>query len=229
MPFFILAVVEDGDEMKQSDKKKTWEKRAADHLESIGCDVQRLDRKSSVLKHIDKSLDIWSCSMNIAAEGNSFSLMMGEGKEISAFVELFKWLIGKSEFTLPAIGLAITEHLPRLNKTRRQKAFDLGVKMREEINEFLGPNSVILYPPYPKPAPHHSNPIIYGTFDWVYTAIWNIMGLPSTQVPCGLNKDGLPLGLQVVGSHLNDRTTIAVAIELEKRFGGWKPFDDHQP
>jgi len=58
---------------------------------------------------------------------------------------------------------------------------------------------------------------------WGYTAILNVMELPVTQVPLGLNAAGLPLGVQVAGVPGNDHVTIAVALELERAFGGWVP------
>lgn len=39
----------------------------------------------------------------------------------------------------------------------------------------------------------------------------------------GLNSEGLPIGIQVVGNINQDRLTLAVALELEKAFGGWVP------
>ena len=41
------------------------------------------------------------------------------------------------------------------------------------------------------------------------------------QVPLGLDASGLPLGVQVVSRPGNDHVTIAVAMELERAFGGW--------
>lgn len=55
------------------------------------------------------------------------------------------------------------------------------------------------------------------------SAIFNILGLPVTQCPLGLSKDGLPLGIQVVAGPHNDHLTLAVAQYLEKAFGGWVP------
>jgi len=46
--------------------------------------------------------------------------------------------------------------------------------------------------------------------------------LPSTACPIGLTKGGLPIGIQVMGGHLDDRTTIAFAAHLEREFGGFK-------
>ena len=58
---------------------------------------------------------------------------------------------------------------------------------------------------------------------WVITAsaVFNLLGLPVTQVPLGLNRRGLPLGVQVAAADGNDHLTIAAALELERRFGGW--------
>lgn len=52
--------------------------------------------------------------------------------------------------------------------------------------------------------------------------IMNILGLPVTQCPLGLSKERLPLGVQVVAGKFQDRLTMAVALYLEKTFGGWR-------
>ncbi|KAG8036967.1 hypothetical protein G9C98_004289 [Cotesia typhae] len=56
-----------------------------------------------------------------------------------------------------------------------------------------------------------------------YMMIFNAIGLPVTQCPIGFNKNGLPIGFQVVGNVGQDHLTIAVAREVERIFGGWKP------
>ena len=60
-------------------------------------------------------------------------------------------------------------------------------------------------------------------FNWVYTAILNVMHMPATQVPMGLNQHDLPLGVQICSMPGNDHLTLAAACELEKAFGGWVP------
>lgn len=42
-----------------------------------------------------------------------------------------------------------------------------------------------------------------------------------TQCPLGLSKERLPLGVQVVAGKLQDHLPLAVALYLEKAFGGW--------
>jgi amidase len=46
--------------------------------------------------------------------------------------------------------------------------------------------------------------------------------LPSTSTPLGPNANGLPVGVQVVGPHLADRTTIDVAHRLRAVIGGFE-------
>lgn len=47
--------------------------------------------------------------------------------------------------------------------------------------------------------------------------------LPSTVSPIGLDAHGLPLGLQAIAGHLQDRTAIAFAKLLAQEIGGFQP------
>lgn len=98
-------------------------------------------------------------------------------------------------------------------------------KLRQEFLDLLGDNGVFLFPTFPSPAYYH-----YGTYYNIsnveYMSIFNVLGLPVTNCPMGYNRQGLPIGIQVVTSPNNDRLTFAVAQEIEKLFGGWKPPGD---
>lgn len=52
------------------------------------------------------------------------------------------------------------------------------------------------------PAIHH-NEIYTVTAGVMYTMIFNTLELPSTHVPLGLNKNGLPIGIQVISNLLD--------------------------
>jgi amidase len=54
---------------------------------------------------------------------------------------------------------------------------------------------------------------------WAGIAILN--GLPATTLPIG-QSDGLPVGAQIIGGYLDDRTTIAFAGLIEREFGGFR-------
>ncbi len=168
------------------------------------------------LKGLKKSFEIWSAMMG-AANGEAFISQLGEGKPITLGKELGRWMMRRSNHTLPALALAGAEKVPM-----PKKYLALGQSLRQEMLELLGDNGVLLYPSYTCVAPKHYVPMA-RTFDWVYTGILNVMQLPATQVPLGLNNKGLPLGIQVAAAPGNDHLTIAVALELERRFGGWVP------
>ena len=40
-------------------------------------------------------------------------------------------------------------------------------------------------------------------------------------MPIGLSDDGLPVGMQIIGPYLEDRTPIAFAEAMERAFGGF--------
>ena len=53
----------------------------------------------------------------------------------------------------------------------------------------------------------------------IFTVTTNLAGLPGISVPAGLDKDGLPLGLQIIGKALDEDTVFAAASALEKAVG----------
>jgi amidase len=52
-------------------------------------------------------------------------------------------------------------------------------------------------------------------------------GLPATVMPIGRSRAGLPIGVQIIGPFLEDRTTIAFAGLMERAFGGFSPPPSH--
>jgi amidase len=90
---------------------------------------------------------------------------------------------------------------------------------------------VVLCPVMPTPAFSHDHTdmnarriVIDGTaIPYAAQSMWSsvatLTGLPATAMPIGLSDDGLPIGIQIIGPYLEDRTTLAFA-ELAERAGG---------
>jgi aspartyl-tRNA(Asn)/glutamyl-tRNA(Gln) amidotransferase subunit A len=54
---------------------------------------------------------------------------------------------------------------------------------------------------------------------WVaYSALGNFTGLPASSVPVGLTPDGRPIGLQIMGRHLDDLGVLALSAVVESLY-----------
>jgi aspartyl-tRNA(Asn)/glutamyl-tRNA(Gln) amidotransferase subunit A len=49
----------------------------------------------------------------------------------------------------------------------------------------------------------------------------NAFGLPAISVPCGFTKQGLPIGMQIIGAHFDEARVLALAAAYEKQ-AGWR-------
>jgi fatty acid amide hydrolase 2 len=102
-----------------------------------------------------------------------------------------------------------------------RRAQAAGRALREEITAVIG-DGVLLHPPFARTAPRLHTTTMRP---WLQTpcSVFNLAGVPVTQVPLGLNSRGLPLGVQVAASHGQDHLTISVAQHLERTLAGWVP------
>ncbi len=190
--------------------------RAADVLARAGARVKR-----RTIPEFGRAYAWWSAILSDASE-TSFKQLLGEGQAIPVGRELLRWAFGRSAHTLPALALAAMEDVwPFVpSKAKIREVVGEARAYRARLHQELGQRGVLLYPSHPRPAPRHHAPLA-RPFDWSYTAIFNVMELPVTQVPMGLSQAGLPLGVQVVAGHGCDHVAIAVACELERATGGW--------
>ncbi len=190
--------------------------RAAAALAALGARVE-----PAAFEELKSSFWIWGSEL-ATRDADSYRSLLGQGVPINRLVHLGRWLVGRSPHTLPSLGLAVLEDLIWLLPGKVEQSLADGAALREQIVEALGDDGVMLFPSYPRVAPRHNLPIVQP-FYWVYTAIFNALELPVTQVPLGLDAHGLPLGVQVVARHGNDHLGLAVALALERAFGGWVP------
>lgn len=165
---------------------------------------------------------MWLANMKAANSPAFDTQIAGPGNSINAWVELAKWIFGQSHHTFIAIGTALTE---KFGTQPGSSKYEYLLNERDKIVEdfrqmFKDENSVFLYPTHPTVAPYHNEPV-FKAFNFSYTSLINLLGMPACNIPLGLGSEGLPLGLQVVSNYNNDRFCLAVACELEKAFGGW--------
>ena len=115
-------------------------------------------------------------------------------------------------------------------------------RLRAQWRELFKSFDAVICPVMPTPAYLHDHSpeqekrrINIDGKDYVYPdqlawpGIATLPGLPATAIPIGLSPEGLPIGVQIVGPWLEDRTPLKLAELIEREFGGFVPplmFDD---
>lgn len=108
-------------------------------------------------------------------------------------------------------------------------------RLQQQWSRFFREWDIVLYPAAAVPAfpQDHSLPIDarhieidgkaypYSDACYVWADPATSCGLPATAAPIGRSPTGLPIGAQIIGPYLEDRTTIAFAELLEREFGGF--------
>jgi amidase len=135
------------------------------------------------------------------------------------------------------------ERLRGMMLSHRAWLFDDGARarLRAQWRELFKSFDAVICPVMPTPAyPHDHSPeqetrrINIDGKDYAYPdqlawpGIATLPGLPATAIPLGLSQ-GLPIGVQIVGPWLEDRTPLRLAELIEREFGGFVPppmFDD---
>ena len=108
------------------------------------------------------------------------------------------------------------DYFLKAQKVRRLIRDDF-VKAFEKCDVILTPTSpVAAFPIGDKSI--QNDPIAMWLND-VYTVSVSLAGLPAMSLPIGLNKDGLPLGMQIIGKAFDEQSVFEVASALEKQAG----------
>ncbi len=185
------------------------QQRAASALAEAGANVTR-----AAFGDLKQSFLLWGAAMGEEEGAGAFRGLLGR-----RWRDLLPHLVRRDQHTLPAVVLGLVEDVPNWIPGGNRSALTTLARLRGEILEQLG-DGVLLYPSYAEVAPPHGQPV-WTPWRFVYTAVWNALQLPACQVPLGLDAQGLPTGVQVITAPGNDAAAIAVALELERAYGGW--------
>ena len=102
------------------------------------------------------------------------------------------------------------------------KAQKLRTLIARDFDEAYKKCDVLLTPTAPGPAfgiGEKTNDPIAMYLNDVFTVTVNLAGLPGISVPAGLNSEGLPLGLQLIGKAFDEATLFRVGEVIEKAAG----------
>jgi aspartyl-tRNA(Asn)/glutamyl-tRNA(Gln) amidotransferase subunit A len=124
----------------------------------------------------------------------------------------------------------------RLGPTEYGEAFAKRSVLWDMTRKFFDRFDLLLTPTLPVPAfeagrPNPDGmPVPAGSLlpfsEWLpFTYPWNITGQPAASVPCGFTREGLPVGLQIVGRRFADATVLRAAAAFEQV----RPWTDKRP
>ncbi len=106
-------------------------------------------------------------------------------------------------------GLALSESAYRDARRHQAEAW-------EEVETIFGDADVAVCFAAPGPAPDLST-----TGDPAFNSPWSYTGLPTVSFPIGLTRDGLPLGIQLVGRRFDEPRLFQTALWCEAS-GEWR-------
>jgi len=128
------------------------------------------------------------------------------------------------ELTLTEFSLSLTSKVLDNKNAENILSKMLSILKTKLKREFQNnDNTVLIAPTMGIVAPYH-NTSIKHIMNIIFTGIFNILKLPVTQIPLGLNYKGLPLGCQIIGNKYQDKLTMKVAELLEEaNISKWIP------
>ncbi|KAK5641913.1 hypothetical protein RI129_010460 [Pyrocoelia pectoralis] len=185
--------------------------------------AHKVDIKKVTMNRFRNGVSMWMTSMK-PGDGPTFGEQLANlNGSISVPLELLKCLFRVSKHTFVAIVTVILDGFtPKPDDSKHIYMVKEAGILRRELCDLMGDDGVFIFPTHPTSAPYHNEPII-KPLNFIYTAIMNVLELPATHCPMGLDSNGLPIGVQVIANDNNDRLCFAVAEELERAFGGWVP------
>ncbi len=207
-----VTVVEDSSRRPMARELRDARERAVGALVSAGARA----RSVSLPSWRNATLPFLAALQNTGEDPRRVIALLREAGESAA--NLRSLLFGGAQHTLPTRLTVLAEALPS-SGSARARLLAQASELAAEVVAAIG-DGVLLHPAQLSVAPPHRR--TYGR-PWITTpaSVFNLAGVPVTEVPLGLGPEGLPVGVQVAAAHGSDHLTIAIALELEAVFGGW--------
>jgi amidase len=114
-----------------------------------------------------------------------------------------------------------------------RRAVAYGERLAARVNRIFDDHDLVLTPMLAG-SPRHVGALDglgtmaagFRAFAYIaYTSIWNVCGNPAASVPCGFDRNRLPLAVQLVGRPHDEPTIFQVAAQLEAA----QPWADQRP
>lgn len=184
---------------------------------SYGIEASRID-----IPEEHYGLPQWMRAWNESKARPQHDLFRPGSASINHAAEVFRLLTGTCPNTAAAILLSWMSTLPRFSSLQALAAFRGTLDyLRERLEALLGDEGVIILPATTGAATYHHQDLLFPD-GFSMTCVFNMLQMPVTVCPVLRTvAQGLPIAVQVVGKRGNDAICLAVAREIEGKFGGW--------
>jgi len=173
-------------------------------FESLGCVVEEAEPDFADADDVFKTIRAWTFATGLG------ELVRQHGDAIKATI---RWEVERGgRLSAADLGRAELKHTELFHRMRR---------FMERYEFFVLPVSQV--PPFPigQEYVHEIEGVRMETYiDWMKTCYFiSILGSPAVSVPGGMTDDGLPVGVQIVGRHRDDRGVLQLAHAFERTAG----------
>jgi aspartyl-tRNA(Asn)/glutamyl-tRNA(Gln) amidotransferase subunit A len=183
--------------------------RAAMAFRGLGC----------VVEQVDPSLLDPAPILDVMWSGSLAGYFAGRLDEVRHLLDLGLLEVIERAASLSAADMA--------NALQRRNTYFMGMR------QFMERYDVLLTPTLPVTAftagrdePDDWRRSTLAPLDWTpFTFPFNLTGQPTATVPCGFDRNGLPVGLQIVGRWRDDSTVLRAASAFEEAM----PWTDLKP
>ena len=196
-----IAWYTDGPFQPISESVKSVIKNAVNAFKDMNCNIEKanLDFLSS--------LDAMGTSGKIASvEGGRDLGPLFEGKE-----------------DLLAVSMQRRLSMPKPSHEEYVQALLNRQKIRQGFMGFFKNIDILVCPSSPVSAPNHNSVeldvdevLTPGRTALMSTLVYDLTGAPAISVPFGKDKNGMPIGVQLVGRHFEEATVLNAAHKLEQ-------------
>jgi amidase len=197
----------------ESDEGVTDETRVAIHdalrvLKEAGLDI--IEEKPP---GIERASALWPAMFSHASMVQLREVYAGQEEEAGAVVRHL---------------LASAETSPQAAHGESIRAWTERDALRSALVEWMKETPLIIAPVGAAPAfPHGARrvkvgaetPSVFRAFN--YSRAFNVLDLPCAVVPAGRTREGLPIGVQIIGRPFEEETVLAAASIIEAGLGGW--------
>ena len=172
---------------------------AAYVFEQLGCKVERIDKVFAT-----DPADLWTAEF-----------YAGAGTRLRTILEKDRALLD------PAVADILDAALAQDMREYYEKVF-ARYALRDHVRAFFQNYDILLSPVAPVSSIEVGKNIPDQLLDrnlvsWIfYTYPFNLTGQPALTIPAGLNADGMPIGVQLVGRSMREVDIIAAASAFEK-------------